>query len=69
MSAGEQQPLQDQLKMNSFRPEVDCGTIQSRKGTAESQPEEGAYYHKYQHSNFISSSEYIVAVVWINANG
>lgn len=69
MSAGEQHPLQDQLKMNSFRPEVDCGTIQSRKGTAESQPEEGAYYHKYQHSNFISSSEYIVAVVWINANG
>ncbi|MCJ8729869.1 hypothetical protein PDJAM_G00112100 [Pangasius djambal] len=69
MFDGDKQPLQAQLKMNSVRSAVDCGKIQSRKATAERQPEEGAYCHKYNPSNFISSSEYIVAVLWMNANG
>ncbi|XP_060774901.1 uncharacterized protein LOC132884883 isoform X4 [Neoarius graeffei] len=50
MFDGDQKPLQAQLKMNSLSPEVDCGKI------AVDQPEGGAFYHKYKHSNFISSS-------------
>ncbi|XP_060774902.1 uncharacterized protein LOC132884883 isoform X5 [Neoarius graeffei] len=50
MFDGDQKPLQAQLKMNSLSPEVDCGKI------AVDQPEGGAFYHKYKHSNFISSN-------------
>lgn len=66
MFAADKQPLQAQLKLSSVRPAAHCAKIQSRKATALCQP--GAYYHKYKHSNFISSSEYIVAVLCTNAN-
>lgn len=62
MFDGDQKPLQAQLKMNSLSPAVDCGKI-----AVDHQPEGGAFCHKYKHSNFISSSEYIVAVLWMNA--
>lgn len=62
MFDGNQKPLQAQLKMNSLRPAVDCGII-----TADHQPEGGADYHKYKHSNLIFSSEYIVGLLWMNA--
>ncbi|XP_060774890.1 zinc finger protein 543-like isoform X1 [Neoarius graeffei] len=52
---GDQKTLEAQLKVCLVRL-VDCVKIQSRKGTAEGEPEDGAY-HKSYNSNFIPSSE------------
>ncbi|MCI4375712.1 hypothetical protein PGIGA_G00113430 [Pangasianodon gigas] len=53
---GDQQTLEAQLKMCLVKL-VDCGKIQSRKATAEGEPEDGVYDHESSYSNFVSPSE------------
>lgn len=63
MFDADKQAVQAQLTMNSVKAAAQYGKIQSRKATAAHQPEEGAYYHTYKHSNFVSHCEYMVAVL------
>ncbi|XP_034154039.2 zinc finger protein 354A-like [Pangasianodon hypophthalmus] len=53
---GDQQTLEAQLKVCLVRL-VDCGKIQSKKATAEGEPEDGVYDHESSYSNFVSRSE------------
>lgn len=61
---GNQQPLQVQLKMCSVRL-VDCRKLQTRKATADGEPEDGAYDHERDGNEFLSSSEYIMVALWL----
>ncbi|MCJ8729866.1 hypothetical protein PDJAM_G00112120 [Pangasius djambal] len=53
---GDQQTLEAQLKVCLVKL-VDCGKMQSRKATAEGEPEDGVYDHESSYSNFVSPSE------------